>query len=69
MRDRLYAAEDERRHADAGAILDNAERLLYDPEYADVDEEGQLALGVVGEQRALPGLARPRPVELEGGAS
>lgn len=31
-----------------------------DPEYADVDEDGQLALGVAGEQRAIPGLARPR---------
>lgn len=31
-----------------------------DPEYADIDETGQLGLGVTGEQRALPGLARPR---------
>lgn len=33
------------------------------PEYADVDEAGQLALGVPGEQRAIPGLAKPRPAE------
>ena len=33
---------------------------LVDPEYADVDEAGQLALGVAGEQRAIPGLARAR---------
>ena len=31
-----------------------------DPEYADVDEDGQLSIGVAGEQRAIPGLARPR---------
>ena len=31
-----------------------------DPEYADVDEAGQLALGVELEQRAIPGLAKAR---------
>lgn len=30
---------------------------VLDPEYADVDEAGQLSLGVAGEQRAIPGLA------------
>lgn len=32
-----------------------------DPEYADVDEAGQLALGVPGEQRSLDGLAPTCP--------
>ncbi len=36
---------------------------LPDPEYADVDEAGQLSLGVAGDQRALPGLAGPRDEE------
>lgn len=31
-----------------------------DPEYADVDEAGQLSIGVAGDQRAIPGLAAPR---------
>jgi len=31
-----------------------------DVEYADEDEAGQLALGVAGEQRAIPTLARPK---------
>lgn len=30
---------------------------MTDPEYADVDEAGQLAIGVPGEQRAIDGLA------------
>lgn len=31
--------------------------LAADPEYADIDEAGQLSIGVTGEQRAIPGLA------------
>lgn len=31
--------------------------MTADPEYADVAEDGQLALGVPGEQRTLDGLA------------
>lgn len=30
-----------------------------DVEYADEEESGQLAIGVAGEQRAIPGLAKP----------
>lgn len=37
-------------------------RRPVDPEYADVDEAGQLALGVAGDQRAIPGLAKPRTI-------
>lgn len=50
---------------DEGAECENAARELgeCDPEYADVDEAGQLALGVPGDQRAIPGLAAPRPEE------
>ena len=38
---------------------------VADVEYADEDESGQLALGVQGEQRAIPTLAAPRPGENE----
>jgi hypothetical protein len=55
-----YAAQDDGRLADAERMLNEAERLLDDPQYADVDEDGQLTLGLAGEQRAIPGLARPR---------
>jgi hypothetical protein len=55
-----FALQDAGRFAEAGALLGRADGLTADPEYADVDEDGQLALGVVGEQRAIPGLARPR---------
>lgn len=37
--------------------------VAVDPEYADVDEAGQLALGCAGEQRAIPGLAKSRQHE------
>lgn len=41
--------------------------MVTDPEYADVAEDGQLSLGVPGEQRTIPGLSlvehpeMPRP--------
>lgn len=38
-----------------------------DPEYADVDDAGQLSIGVAGEQRSLDGLAPPLRVEVVGG--
>jgi hypothetical protein len=55
-----HAAQDEGRFADADAMLAEAERLLDNPRYADVDEDGQLSLGVAGEQRSIPGLAARR---------
>jgi len=39
---------------------------LEDVEYADEEETGQLAVGVPGEQRAIPGLAKEgKPAEWE----
>jgi hypothetical protein len=52
-------ARDEQRHRDDLERVAALERPT-DPEYADVDAEGQLSLGVPGEQRAIDGLARPR---------
>jgi hypothetical protein len=42
------------------AALAAAVAALTDPEYADVDENGQLSIGVAGEQRSIPGLAPRR---------
>lgn len=53
--DEIYTADRAQDH--------NEGRAELDPEYADVDEAGQLALGVPGEPRAIPGLAKPRPAE------
>lgn len=54
------------RHYEGGwAAFAAASSSLVDPEYADVDEAGQLALGVTGEQRAIPGLARARTTTTE----
>jgi hypothetical protein len=57
-----YAAQDEGRFAEADAMLAEAERLTtaYDTDYAERDEHGQLSLGIAGEQRSIPGLARGR---------
>jgi hypothetical protein len=46
--------------------LGAAVAALTDPEYADVEEDGQLSLSVVGEQRSIPGLAPPRPDAIGG---
>lgn len=45
------------------AALTAGTHPALDPEYADVDEDGQLALGVAGDQRAIPGLAQARVTE------
>lgn len=57
--------EQRARELDDQRYRDDLERIAElerptDPEYADVDPDGQLSLGVPGEQRALDGLARPR---------
>ena len=49
---------DARRHFDAFQL--GRDSAHHDPEYADIDTDGQLALGVPGDQRAIPGLAQPR---------
>jgi hypothetical protein len=33
---------------------------VYDVDHAEQDEDGQLALGIPGEQRCIPGLAKRR---------
>lgn len=47
---------------DRGACISRALADFHraDPEYAEVDVDGQLALGIEGDQRAIPGLATPR---------
>ena len=63
------SAELEAQLMDAGAIAATTDELEapapVDPEYADVDEDGQLSLGVAGEQREIPGLARARTTHEE----
>lgn len=48
---------------DSLAYAEAWENRVPDVEYADEDEAGQLGLGVPGEQRAIPTLARPVDVE------
>ena len=42
--------------ADGLSVCDDCRDL----DYAEQDEDGQLSIGVTGEQRAIPGLAAPR---------
>lgn len=44
-------------------IACEAARRMLDPEYADVAEDGQLSVGVAGDQRAIPGLRKPVTAE------
>jgi hypothetical protein len=58
--DLAYAEAWERRIPPYDAPIDD--EPVPDVEYADEDEEGQLGLGVPGEQRAMPTLAGPDPM-------